>query len=60
MVADVHSVPRGARPPQIACAGRTGVDVLCADKTGTLPQNSLTLGTPFAVDTVSPATALST
>ena len=26
-----------------------GVDVLCADKTGTLTQNSLTLGDPFAV-----------
>ena len=29
-----------------------GVDVLCADKTGTLTQNSLTLGDPFAVNGV--------
>ena len=27
-----------------------GVDVLCADKTGTLTQNTLTLGDPFTVD----------
>jgi H+-transporting ATPase len=27
-----------------------GVDVLCADKTGTLTQNKLTLGDPFAVN----------
>jgi H+-transporting ATPase len=27
-----------------------GVDVLCADKTGTLTQNKLTLGDPFSVD----------
>lgn len=31
-----------------------GVDILCADKTGTLTQNKLTLGDPFSVDTVSP------
>ena len=29
-----------------------GVDVLCADKTGTLTQNTLTLGDPFSVDDV--------
>src|SRR5271170_4187573 len=29
-----------------------GVDVLCADKTGTLTQNKLTLGEPFSVDQV--------
>ena len=29
-----------------------GVDVLCADKTGTLTQNKLTLGDPFSVDNV--------
>ncbi len=27
-----------------------GVDVLCSDKTGTLTQNTLTLGEPFSVD----------
>uniref|UniRef100_E6QSI4 Putative Proton-exporting ATPase n=1 Tax=mine drainage metagenome TaxID=410659 RepID=E6QSI4_9ZZZZ len=30
-----------------------GVDILCADKTGTLTQNKLTLGDPFSVDNVS-------
>ncbi len=30
-----------------------GIDVLCSDKTGTLTQNSLTLGTPFTLDGVS-------
>lgn len=30
-----------------------GIDVLCADKTGTLTQNKLTLGIPFSVDKVS-------
>ena len=29
-----------------------GVDVLCADKTGTLTQNKLTLGDPFSVDNI--------
>ncbi len=29
-----------------------GVDILCADKTGTLTQNKLTLGTPFSVNNV--------
>jgi len=32
-----------------------GVDVLCADKTGTLTQNKLTLGDPFSVGKVSAA-----
>jgi H+-transporting ATPase len=30
-----------------------GIDVLCSDKTGTLTQNKLTLGTPYCVKTVS-------
>jgi H+-transporting ATPase len=29
-----------------------GVDILCADKTGTLTQNRLTLGDPFTVDDI--------
>jgi H+-transporting ATPase len=29
-----------------------GVDVLCADKTGTLTQNKLTLGNPFSVNNI--------
>ncbi len=31
-----------------------GVDVLCADKTGTLTQNKLTLGDPFSVNGIAP------
>lgn len=31
------------------------VDLLCSDKTGTLTQNRLTLGTPFALKGVLPA-----
>jgi H+-transporting ATPase len=31
-----------------------GMDVLCSDKTGTLTQNKLTLGTPFSVAGVTP------
>ena len=34
----------------VAIEELAGVDVLCADKTGTLTQNSLTLGTPFSID----------
>ena len=44
----------------VAIEELAGVDVLCADKTGTLTQNSLTLGTPFAVDSVTPALSSST
>jgi H+-transporting ATPase len=42
----------------VAIEELAGVDVLCADKTGTLTQNSLTLGTPFSVDSVTPATVI--
>ncbi len=35
----------------VAIEELAGVDVLCADKTGTLTQNSLTLGDPFSLDT---------
>ena len=42
----------------VAIEELAGVDVLCADKTGTLTQNSLTLGTPFAVDDVTLATVI--
>jgi H+-transporting ATPase len=34
----------------VAIAELAGVDVLCADKTGTLTQNKLTLGNPFSVN----------
>jgi H+-transporting ATPase len=39
----------------VAIEELAGVDVLCADKTGTLTQDNLTLGDPFCVDGVSAA-----
>ena len=38
----------------VAIEELAGVDVLCADKTGTLTQNKLSLGEPFCVDGVTP------
>lgn len=42
----------------VAIEELAGVDVLCADKTGTLTRNSLTLGIPFAVDGVTPESVM--
>jgi H+-transporting ATPase len=39
----------------VAIEELAGVDILCADKTGTLTENKLTLGDPFCVAGITPA-----
>jgi H+-transporting ATPase len=39
----------------VAIEELAGVDILCADKTGTLTQNSLTLGDPFSIGDITAA-----
>jgi len=38
----------------VAIEELAGVDVLCADKTGTLTENTLTLGDPFCAHKFTP------
>ncbi len=38
----------------VAIEELAGVDILCADKTGTLTRNELTLGEPFCLDAIEP------